>query len=79
MRTREEALASPQPGDRWRIGGENWAEEGCDLEIHKWEGSSMVSAQAGLMSKMFFCNWDANLLAKFQRWAKKAEYLGVQE
>ncbi|NBW10809.1 MAG: hypothetical protein EBR82_22555 [Caulobacteraceae bacterium] len=76
MRTKAEALASPEAGDRWRIGGNNWAFEGCDLRIDRWEGTSGVFSQGGLISQMFLCNWDSDLLAKFNEWAAGAEYLG---
>lgn len=76
MRTKADALASPMAGDRWRKGGGDWAEKGCLLTIERWEGTSGVFNQGGLMSEMFLCNWHDDLAGHFRRWAENAEYLG---
>lgn len=78
MRTKAEALENPMVGDRWRKGGDEWADKGCDLTIDRWNGKSGVFSQAGLMSKMFFCDWEEDMHAKFRRWAADAEYLGPE-
>lgn len=76
MRTKAEALANPMPGDRWRKGGERWAEKGCMLTIERWEGTSGVFHQGGLMAEMFLCNWHEDIHGLFRRWAENADYLG---
>jgi hypothetical protein len=63
----------PRLGDRWRKGGHKWAREGCDLTIDRWDGTSGVFSQCGLISKMFLCNWDANMLYKFNKWTNKLQ------
>jgi hypothetical protein len=49
------------------------------LTVERWEVTSGVFNQGGLMSQMFLCNWHDDLLEKFRRWAATAEYLGGAE
>lgn len=70
MRTKAEAAANPQAGDRWRKDGGT-----CELFMHsgnnagfKWDGP--ISSMPPLT------RWDEPWLPSFQKWCRDADYLG---
>ncbi len=72
MRTREQALDHPLPGDRWHKGE-------TDIIVDRWDGETGVLTQTGLMSEMLFYSWRDNFIDKFREWMVDAKFLGGAE
>lgn len=68
MKTKDQAIASPEAGDQWERGT-------VRLEIVSWYGWGGIFEQTGKLTDAFVCQ-SADCAAQFRDWCAGAEYAG---